>query len=149
MKNRLNFFFFFVFLPLALGSLIYLFLRPVKIKLFNIFSKNQIELLEEVRLNFRFLIDFLPDWFIDSLPDGLWIFSFTNVFCYIFSNSNYKYRKYILFFPLIIGFILEFLQLFNNNSGTFDVLDLIFYILFYCFAIFAFNKKKQEYENIK
>jgi hypothetical protein len=141
--------FFFIFSPLVLGSLIYLLLRPVTIKLFKIFSKNQIDLLEEVRLNVRFLNDFLPDWFIDSLPDGLWIFSFTIVFCYIFSNSNEKYRKYILFFPLIIGFILEFLQLLNNNSGTFDVVDLIFYILFYYFAIFIFNKKKQEYENIK
>ena len=65
----------------------------------------------------------------DYIPDFLWMVSF-----YFFS-INYSKRitkKYILFtsvYTFVLGLIFELLQLVNIVRGTFDIFDIITYII--------------------
>lgn len=99
------------------------------------------------------IVNDIPHWFLYSLPDGLWIFSYISLMLYIWQNSiSFKNISWILIIPILaIGS--EIGQLLGLVSGTFDFADLVFYILgmtlpfiFYYNSInynFNFNSQKQ------
>jgi len=115
---------------IALGILIYLLFRTSSLKVFS--------WLEFIGVNkfitkFRNWIDIfsykLPEWFLFSFPDSLWVFSYVCVMLGIWkgivSPSN-------LFWVSIVPFIAvcsELGQLTGFTKGTFDFLDIIFYII--------------------
>jgi len=75
------------------------------------------------------VVEKLPSWFKYSLPDGLWVFSYVCLILLIWSESEVKkYLFWVLVIPSI-AIISEFGQLANILPGTFDPVDIIFYLL--------------------
>jgi hypothetical protein len=115
--------------------MIYLIFRPLSIKLFGIFTESQLNVIIDIREKVISLRNVLPKWVIYSLSDGLWLFSFSNLIILIFKNSNFIFKRYIYLVPLLFAIIYEFLQWNKLRNGTFDIVDIIFYILFYFLSL--------------
>ncbi|GAA5089552.1 hypothetical protein GCM10023210_14540 [Chryseobacterium ginsengisoli] len=117
-------------LSLSFGTIIYLLFR---VSTLNVFS--WIDILNIDFTNFylrKFMIskiDMFPDWFVFSLPDGLWIFSYVNLILLIWNfKINFQSLIWILIVPSI-SIISEIGQGLKIIRGTFDFLDLLFYAL--------------------
>lgn len=87
-------------------------------------------------------------FFRNYVPDFLWMISF-----YLFSINFTKQltSKYILLtsiYAFILGLLFELLQFFNIVSGTFDILDIITYVIAIIFACIV-EKIIWRYENEK
>ena len=136
-KNK---FYLFPFFPIILGVIIYIFFRSNSLILFKwlntIFPISKIEPIREYAL---LLTPYLPDWFLFSLPDGLWMFSFV---CFVFSIWGNKLNINTVFwivFVFLISISHEFGQLFNYFPGTFDIHDITFYLLGVLIPILLFT----------
>ena len=118
-----------VVLPLLSGGLIYILFRADSLLMFRWFDK----------LGATAFISFcrqhtvgqfsLPTWFIYSLPDALWIFSFTRLMLAIWQD---KFSVQSIFWILIaptIGLLSEIGQAFDFVRGTFDLSDLTFILI--------------------
>lgn len=88
----------------------------------------------------------INSWFVYSLPDGLWLFSYIMIISAIWC---FDIRKSLLYsVPLVIIAIgSEILQIPHIVSGTFDFIDLWCYIvatiLGYVYMIIINNKLKR------
>lgn len=127
------------------GVLIYFLFRSNNLILFKwlniVFPMSDIDLIREHTL---ILTPYLPDWFLFSLPDGLWIFSFV---CFIFTMWGNKLNFNTLFWVALVVLISishEIGQFFNYFPGTFDILDIIFYLLGVIIPILLFTNLKQS-----
>ena len=85
------------------------------------------------------LIKDIPNWFMYSLPDGLWIFSYISLMLYIWKNSISRNSAIWIFIIPFIAIISEFGQLFKLVPGTFDIIDLLFYVLGIFLPLLIFN----------
>ncbi len=132
-----------VFIPLFLGGLIYLSFRKNNLRFFNWFDKiGCSEYINEFRLIVNPYKDFFPNWFYYSLPDGLWVYSFTS--CILINwSSGIEKLKYLLLLPLIFGCLIEFAQAIKIFEGTYDPVDLLLGVLAYIISI-NINKFKNE-----
>ena len=65
----------------------------------------------------------MPKWIIYSLPDGLWVYSFSAML-YLILGEDFKGINKILFAPFIVLCGLEILQYLKIISGTFDFIDM-------------------------
>lgn len=131
---------------LFMGGMVYVLFRPMNMLMFEWFdSVGLLKFICRMRIETTFL---LPNWVEYSLPDGLWIFSYS---LYIGSIWNFRLNKSVPFLILLpfISIIDEFLQIFNLVPGTFDVLDICAYILASVLGIgyiLLMNKKMRLYE---
>lgn len=116
------------FIPVLIGGTIYLLYRPKKILLFSTLEKMGI--MPEVdiaRKNMEHI--HLPDFVVYSLPAGLWTASYLMAM-YMMTKHCTRRTRLSLSLPLPISAIAsEFMQLFGLCPGTFDVDDLICYII--------------------
>lgn len=115
---------------LLLGGLIYILFRTSSLLMFDWYdSLGLLISINNLRLYTSLIIDGIPNWFLYSLPDGLWIFSYISLMLFIWQNSiSKKNIIWILIIPfLAIGS--EIGQLLGFVSGTFDYIDLVFYFL--------------------
>ncbi|MEX2485432.1 MAG: hypothetical protein WED10_12755 [Brumimicrobium sp.] len=130
-------------LSLLTGSLIYLLFRSSTLKMFDWF--NYIGIIEPIKSARTQTLEFstyLPIWFKFSLPDGLWVFSYVCLLQLIWIDRNIKKSiPWILSIPIIAIFS-EFGQLTNLVTGTFDPIDLLFYILGMILPFFIINPQK-------
>ena len=117
-------------LTLIIGGLIYISFRTDSLLMFKWFAAlsldSQIENLRDTTFTIR---EHLPNWFLFSLPDGLWVFSYVTLTLLIWGNSINKRNLFWVFLIPFIAISSELLQLFNIAPGTFDAIDLIFYII--------------------
>lgn len=114
---------------LLLGGFVYISFRQDTLKMFSWFdSINLSAVISELRLFTLPLSDHLPNWFLYSLPDGLWIFSYLSVLLVVWDNVISKYNIHWLLLLPIIAIVSEIGQLFGIIPGTFDIFDLTFYI---------------------
>lgn len=115
-----------VIMPLLLGGLIYISFRSTSLRMFNWFEWSKIDFVTSL---IRYLIyplkKYLPLWFYFSLPDGLWVYSFSSALL-IYWNNDFQKVNYWLLIPFLSGILIEILQGFKFFSGTFDFLDLFF-----------------------
>lgn len=115
-------------MSICLGGLIYLGFRKETLLMFNwadlIGAQDLVQSWRDYCSNIM-----LPKWAIFSLPDGLWTLSYLLLIDLIWNDTNHDVRRtiFILFLP-IIAIILEFGQLCGFVEGTFDIVDLFFYI---------------------
>ena len=113
--------------PLLVGILIYIFLRPDNL-IYNDLFLSPIKI--NINTNSK-LVSFL----IYSLPNGLWSMSFTQLIFHI-----YKIRtlKIIILSStmLFVGIIIELLQYQSFMNGTFDINDIFSYIMLYLIVLF-------------
>lgn len=139
MKNKLLLI---SFLSLLFGTLIYLLFRVSTLKVFSWLNLLGIDFLNsELRKNSINFAPKLPEWFVFSLPDGIWIFSYVIL---MISIWNFKVNKESMFWLAIIPLIAifsEIFQIFGIVSGTFDIIDLTFYILGFILPFIIFRKQ--------
>ena len=113
-------------LSVFLGGIIYLLLRPVKASFFKLINHSGIEELADKTRQFTVPAgEFFPDWFVYTLPNGLWAFGYTILIVAIWNGSKslFKYFWYATIPILIFGF--ELLQRTGNILGTFAFDDII------------------------
>jgi len=131
------------FLPILLGGFIYLISRPKTILLFDWIKTIQLEKeTDEIR---EFFSSFhFSEWIRFNLPDLLWVFSFTYVMLIIWKGVESKTKVFYYILPLFIGIASELLQYFNQNLGTFDIKDIIFYSFGFLLGIIIFKTTNQS-----
>ena len=76
----------------------------------------------------------LPDLFVYSLPEGLWVFSLTLIgirlqFCFM------DFKIPFVWIPITDALILELFQWLNWTDGTFDFQDIFISIVFWILAL--------------
>lgn len=121
---------------LLVGGSIYLLIRPQNLLMFNALDKiGFLSCLQTIRSQVHTVE--LPEFVAYSLPGGLWMASYL-LMIYL-STRFYRYKtKLILALPLpIITIIEEFMQLFEWYPGTFDIYDIICYIVPLCIFILS------------
>ena len=115
----------FVLTPITLGITIYWTSRTKNI---NIYHWIEARYIPEPPVLLSEIIESSPQWFIYNLPDLLWVFSFTSFLLIIWNKKISKKNCYYIIFPLIFAIIHEISQYFSIIDGTFDPIDLIFYL---------------------
>lgn len=127
-----------VLFPIFLGIMIYVLYREPTFNAVNWLGLK--ESLKNISMRDN-LID-LPNWVVYNLPDGLWMLAFTYLVLFIF---EFKFKRNFIFFtlfmPLTISLISEIGQSFRFIQGTFDPLDILFYIIGYSLPIILNLKK--------
>lgn len=115
---------------LVFGTAIYLLFRASSLKVFSWMETFRIDLLStDFRKFCTSNADNFPEWFLFSLPDGLWITSYALLMSYIW---NFKINFYSIFWISLIPSIAIFSEIgqaLKILEGTFDWLDLLFYLL--------------------
>ena len=126
---------------LILGSLIYVFFRTTTLRMFCWFGQlNILSFIDRFRVSTLFLKNYLPNWFLYSLPDGLWIFSYLSLALYIWKNELKSENLFWIFSIPIIAIGSEIGQLIKIIPGTFDIIDLIIYVLGTILPFIIFKK---------
>ena len=122
---------------LITGSLIYICFRTNTLVMFkwfdNMMLTGAITAIREYSFPFRHN---LPSWFLYSLPDGLWIASYTCFMLFVWGrNINFFWLTLL---PMI-AILSEIGQLFRVVPGTFDIMDIVFYVAGSFLPLVIFN----------
>lgn len=113
-----------VILPLLTGGLIYILFRADSLIMFSWFDKLGVgDLIQSFRHHTVGQFS-LPSWFAYSLPDALWIFSFTSLMIAIWRGKFSIQSIFWIFIAPTIGLFSEIGQAFHFVRGTFDIMDL-------------------------
>ena len=128
-------------LSILFGGFIYVAFRSDSIILFSwIDYIGFTELIDNLRLKTLPYKDGVPDWVLYSLPDGLWLFSFSSAVMVIWEGEITRYSLILLLSMLILVISLEVLQCYNIIDGTFDIIDIIFFIFGAVLPVWVFKK---------
>lgn len=126
------------FFSMFIGSMIYILFREKRLLMFKWFKFIKLD----------FVINFLRDSFykyriyisksvLFSLPDALWVYSFTMFLSIYFKN------KIILSSIFVGSMIIEILQLWFV-TGTFDMYDVIYMFILYLIAMYFIEKIRRK-----
>ena len=128
-------------LPIFVGSMIYILFREKELLMFNWFNYLKLNfIIDFLRNNFYEYRIYIPKSILFSLPDALWVYSFT-----MFLSIYFKNR--IILSAIFVGSIItEILQLWFV-VGTFDIYDVIYMFVLYLIAMY-FIKKFEEDKNL-
>ena len=128
-------------LPIFVGSMIYILFREKELLMFNWFNYLKLNfIIDFLRNNFYEYRIYIPKSILFSLPDALWVYSFT-----MFLSIYFKNR--IILSAIFVGSIItEILQLWFV-IGTFDIYDVIYMFALYLIAMY-FIKKFEEEKNL-
>lgn len=130
-------------LTLLLGGLVYISFRQDTLKMFSWFDRvNMLEAILDFRLFTLPLSVYLPNWFLYSLPDGLWLFSYLSLLLIVWNNTISKHNIHWLLLLPTVAISAEIGQLFTILPGTFDILDLTFYLGGTILPILIFTNSK-------
>ena len=117
-------------LSILLGGVIYIAFRSSSIILFKwidyIVLIDPVENLRIVTLPYK---EYLSEWFLYSLPDGLWMFSYSCIVLVIWKRKITKYSLLWLLSLPMISILFEVLQYYNYFNGTFDIVDIFFFLM--------------------
>ncbi|MBI34439.1 MAG: hypothetical protein CMP67_03645 [Flavobacteriales bacterium] len=124
MSNK-KYIFFEVLLPLFIAAVMYLLLRPADTAIYQLISSLDGE---KVISGVRDLINVssLPEWFVYSLPGGLWLLAFQNTITWI-KRFKGKWLVCWVLFASMLGVGLEVLQALHLTDGVFDWMDVLLY----------------------
>lgn len=117
------------------GGIIYVLYRPESLLLFRVTDSLGITpLIDILRSNTSRIM--LPSFMINSLPAGLWTASYL-MMMYITTKYHTRRIRLMLALPLpVMAIVLELMQFLGWCPGTFDIYDLICYIV----PLFVFIK---------
>jgi hypothetical protein len=131
-------------LPLLLGGFLYILFRQRTLVMFDWFDligmTPAIDRLRAISLCFK--SDIWP-WVIYSLPDALWVFSFSSFVIHLWSEE----RAIALMLSVLVVFLsaaLEIMQYFRMVPGSFDFLYLILILTFGAMPVFIFHFKQRS-----
>lgn len=77
--------------------------------------------------------NYIPLWAFFSLPDGLWIYSFSSAI--IIWIKLQKMSNYFIIVPFFFGPICELLQKLMIIPGTFDIFDFVILMIFFMLSV--------------
>lgn len=138
-----------VAVPLILGGLIYISFRSLSLRIFNWFEWSKIDFFTSIiRTTIHPLKSHFPSWFYFSLPDALWVYSFSSALLILWKDQ-FRIGKHWLLSPLILGSIVEVAQGLKLFPGTFDMWDLILTILALCLSTIIINYKFNQNDKQK
>lgn len=103
-----------MFLPLILGTIIYVCDRPASYISRQVYSLS----------GFRSNIHIFPEIIDNHFPDFVWAYSLMYV-VYLAIGIYKKNLKLSLVISVLFAVILEIIQLFQHNMFTFDVIDIV------------------------
>lgn len=133
------------FLTLFIGTLMYVLFRNKSILVFDwINSINIIRPINYLREMTIYSKQYLPNWFIFSLPDGLWTFSYVTLVMLIWNNEIKRKNIFWLILLPAIAIISEIGQCLKLFPGTFDLNDILFYILGFITPLILFKNKQSQ-----
>ncbi|MNQ59568.1 hypothetical protein D3C85_738190 [compost metagenome] len=115
---------------LCCGSLVYILFRTPSLRMFVWFEKlHFLGFIKRIRSFTDYYINSFPDFILYSLPDGLWLFSYVSLILYQWKN-DIKYENLFWIFSVpTISIISELGQIIKIVPGTFDIIDLLMYLL--------------------
>lgn len=126
---------------LLLGGVIYILFRVSSLRMFSWFETIGINLVESnLRKNSILIAQYFPDWFLYSLPDGLWIFSYVCLMFCIWRKSISKQNIFWISIVPLTAVGSEFLQIFGLVQGTFDMVDVLCYLIGFILPFLILNK---------
>ena len=129
-----------IVLPIFIGSMIYILFREKNLLMFEWFSYFKLDfIIDFLRNNFYEYRTYIPKSVLFSLPDALWVYSFTMFLSIYFKN------KIILSAIFVGSIITEILQLWFV-VGTFDIYDVIYMFALYLIAMYFIKKFEEEKE---
>ena len=110
------------------GSLVYMLFRPQNLLMFNVLDKIGIlSYLQSIRLQVDTVK--MPEFIVYSLPGGLWTTSYL-LMMFLLTKYHTCRMRLLLALPLpILTIVEEFMQLLGWCPGTFDIDDIICYIV--------------------
>ncbi|NNC82286.1 MAG: hypothetical protein HKN79_01810 [Flavobacteriales bacterium] len=82
-----------------------------------------------------------PAWIYNHLPDGIWSYSFASAMLIIYDGQWNREAVFMLGIAITIPLANEFAQKINILQGTYDPLDLIWYICGAFFSLLIHNYK--------
>ncbi len=130
-----------VILPILIGGLIYVGYRTDTLIMFDWFDSLGLgAVIQEFRIYINGLNVRPPNWFIYSLPDGLWVYAFTSAILLIWNGR----LSWWIIIPLITGVFVEIAQAFHLFKGTFDYVDLLLSISAFFSSILILKTKNYE-----
>lgn len=124
-------FIFYTFIPLMLGTIIYIFFRPSNLILNS--------WLIEINIKPIYLTNSFLRQIFFSLPFSLWAIAFINTILLIWQYKISKSSVFWILNSLMISPTIEVLQIWELIPGTFDLYDLIF--LLWCISVFLLSIK--------
>jgi hypothetical protein len=109
------------------GGLIYILLRPAEPVFFDWFKCIGLDnFLFNIRQYSLSLKRFLPEWFIYSLPNGLWALSYSLIITAIWWNSKSRLKIFWMASIPVLVFGFEVFQYLEILNGTFCIGDIAF-----------------------
>lgn len=114
---------------LSIGGLIYLGWRSGNLVMFQLLEKwgmsDHLTSIRNIGTSYS-----LFEWVKYSLPDGLWLFSYMFLIDAIWHNEKKHILYYVFLWSLpIIAIASEILQYVEIVPGTFDIVDLLCYMM--------------------
>lgn len=79
------------------------------------------QIIKDLRGLFLLLKPNIPEWVYYSLPNALWVYSFTSGILLIWGKS----LTFWLITPVLFGVLVEFAQYFQIFPGTADIMDFV------------------------
>jgi hypothetical protein len=90
----------------------------------------------------------MPEWFIYSLPDGLWMFAFVLFMMSLWDFKFYGLGRFWIIAAIIVGITFEIAQGFTFGMGSFDWIDLVWIIFGAVLPVLLFTKRNKSYEEV-
>jgi hypothetical protein len=126
--------------PLLIGAFIYIGFRNRTTRFIEWLPTDVEHWIEEIQVTLKQFRIYLPNWFVNSLPDGLWAYSFTSAVLICSTRSTKGiWIEIALVFLLIIT--VETAQFIRPEFGTFDVFDLLWMISGFLLSVKFFKNK--------
>jgi len=125
LKNRWLFVLW-AFMPVVLGLSIYVLWRPETIRLFGWLELVGLgSCVGLIRSYSIYVYDYIPEWIIFSLPNGLWAFSYAFIITALWWGSNSKLKYLWLGSIPVLGLGYEIMQYPGVIRGVFCLQDLV------------------------
>ena len=126
------------FFSMFIGSMIYILFREKRLLMFKWFKFIKLDfVINFLRDSFYKYRIYIPKSVLFSLPDALWVYSFTMFLSIYFKN------KIILSSIFVGSMIIEILQLWFV-TGTFDIYDVIYMFILYLIAMYFIEKIRRK-----
>ena len=123
-------------ISLLIGSSIYILWRSDSLIMFGWFDAIGIsQIIIGLRDYSAIYASTFPDWFYFSLPHALWTFSGMLFLYSIWGRNSHFERMFWVSIMFSFGVLGELGQLIGVVSGTFNILDLYFNVLFGAIAL--------------
>ncbi|MDR0872908.1 MAG: hypothetical protein LBN27_05490 [Prevotellaceae bacterium] len=120
------------------GSLIYAICRQDAI-IFHIFGKP--DFLDLIKIDIHYNENIFVYFLLFCLPDMLWYMALLLIQKQFYDKSI-VISKILFYGSLLLPFALEIMQYFNVITGTFDIADILFYLLILLIFLILWKRKK-------